>query len=219
MSRHPSPDAAAWCASRPISRPACSSPVLESPVWPSRLRAVDDRSHHQRHLSRRRWNQRLPARAMNAEIIAIGSEMLTPQRVDTNSLYLTAELNNLGVEVVSKCVIGDDRLRLADAVRARHVAHGNRDPLGRPRPHRRRRHPRGRGRSAGPQAGIPRRYRQRPGAPLRAVPAQNGGDQQAPGIRHRGRARAAQRSRHGARPVGGGSPIRWRCFCLARPTN
>jgi nicotinamide-nucleotide amidase len=54
---------------------------------------------------------------MDAEIIAIGSEMLTPQRVDTNSLYLTAELNNLGVEVVSKCVIGDDRERLAGAIR------------------------------------------------------------------------------------------------------
>ena len=54
---------------------------------------------------------------MNAEIIAVGSEMLTPQRVDTNSLYLTGELNNLGVEVVAKCVIGDDRERLADAVR------------------------------------------------------------------------------------------------------
>lgn len=54
---------------------------------------------------------------MNAEIIAVGSEMLTPQRVDTNSLYLTAELNNLGVEVVLKSVIGDDRDRLADAVR------------------------------------------------------------------------------------------------------
>ncbi len=40
---------------------------------------------------------------MNAEIIAVGSEMLTPQRVDTNSLYLTGELNNLGVEVVTKC--------------------------------------------------------------------------------------------------------------------
>jgi nicotinamide-nucleotide amidase len=53
---------------------------------------------------------------MNAEIIAVGSEMLTPQRVDTNSLYLTAELNNLGVEVVTKCVIGDDRDRLADAI-------------------------------------------------------------------------------------------------------
>jgi nicotinamide-nucleotide amidase len=54
---------------------------------------------------------------MDAEIIAVGSEMLTPERVDTNSLYLTGELNNLGVEVVTKCVIGDDRDRLADAVR------------------------------------------------------------------------------------------------------
>jgi nicotinamide-nucleotide amidase len=54
---------------------------------------------------------------MNAEIIAVGSEMLTPARVDTNSLYLTGELNRLGVEVVAKCVIGDDRDRLADAVR------------------------------------------------------------------------------------------------------
>src|SRR3954447_11948924 len=53
---------------------------------------------------------------MNAEIIAVGSEMLTPQRVDTNSLYLTAELNNLGVEVVMKSVIGDNRDRLADAI-------------------------------------------------------------------------------------------------------
>jgi nicotinamide-nucleotide amidase len=54
---------------------------------------------------------------MDAEIIAVGSEMLTPERVDTNSLYLTAELNNLGVEVVCKSVIGDDRDRLAAAVR------------------------------------------------------------------------------------------------------
>ncbi|HEY2015576.1 MAG TPA: competence/damage-inducible protein A [Bryobacteraceae bacterium] len=53
---------------------------------------------------------------MDAEIIAVGSEMLTPERVDTNSLYLTGELNKLGVEVVTKCVIGDDRDRLADAV-------------------------------------------------------------------------------------------------------
>ena len=54
---------------------------------------------------------------MNAEILAVGSEMLTPQRVDTNSLYLTAELNNLGVEVVCKFVIGDHLERLASAVR------------------------------------------------------------------------------------------------------
>jgi nicotinamide-nucleotide amidase len=54
---------------------------------------------------------------MTAEIIAIGSELLTPQRVDTNSLFLTGQLNELGVEVVTKSVIGDDLNRLADAVR------------------------------------------------------------------------------------------------------
>jgi nicotinamide-nucleotide amidase len=55
---------------------------------------------------------------MNAEIIAVGSELLTPQRVDTNSLFLTEHLNNLGVEVVLKTVVGDDRERLAAVVRA-----------------------------------------------------------------------------------------------------
>jgi len=54
---------------------------------------------------------------MTAEIIAVGSELLTPQRVDTNSLFLTEQLNDLGVEVVTKSVIGDDLRRLADAVR------------------------------------------------------------------------------------------------------
>src|SRR6266849_7614634 len=54
---------------------------------------------------------------MNAEIIAVGSELLTPQRIDTNSLFLTGELNNLGVEVTTKCVVGDDHERLADTVR------------------------------------------------------------------------------------------------------
>ena len=34
---------------------------------------------------------------LNAEIIAIGSEMLTPFRVDTNSLWLTERLNALGL--------------------------------------------------------------------------------------------------------------------------
>lgn len=53
----------------------------------------------------------------NAEIIAIGSELLTPQRVDTNSLAITEALNNLGVEVIGKQVVGDDRLRLTEAIR------------------------------------------------------------------------------------------------------
>ncbi|MGA8761911.1 MAG: competence/damage-inducible protein A [Candidatus Sulfotelmatobacter sp.] len=49
---------------------------------------------------------------MNAEIIAVGSELLTPFRMDTNSLYLTEQLNQLGVEVVLKSIVGDDLRRL-----------------------------------------------------------------------------------------------------------
>jgi nicotinamide-nucleotide amidase len=45
---------------------------------------------------------------VNAEIIAVGSELLTPHRQDTNSLYLTEKLNALGVEVRFKCIVGDD---------------------------------------------------------------------------------------------------------------
>jgi nicotinamide-nucleotide amidase len=44
---------------------------------------------------------------MIAEIIAVGSELLTPFRQDTNSLYLTAQLNSLGVEVGFKTIVGD----------------------------------------------------------------------------------------------------------------
>jgi len=54
---------------------------------------------------------------MNAEIIAAGSEMLTPARTDTNSLYLTARLNELGIEVVGKSIVGDDRARMAHMIR------------------------------------------------------------------------------------------------------
>src|SRR5713101_32517 len=54
---------------------------------------------------------------MKAEIIAVGSEMLTPDRVDTNSLFLTEELNRLGIEVVRKTIVGDDRQFLTDAFR------------------------------------------------------------------------------------------------------
>ena len=52
---------------------------------------------------------------MKAEIIAVGSELLTPDRVDTNSLFLTAELNKLGIEVTRKGVVGDRREDIRDA--------------------------------------------------------------------------------------------------------
>ena len=54
---------------------------------------------------------------MNAEIIAIGSELLTPFRQDTNSLYLTRHLNELGVEVKFKTIVGDNRDHIRDATR------------------------------------------------------------------------------------------------------
>lgn len=53
---------------------------------------------------------------MNAEIIAIGSELLTPHRWDTNSLFLTEQLNRIGVDVVWKTVVGDERSRLTETV-------------------------------------------------------------------------------------------------------
>ena len=55
---------------------------------------------------------------MDAEIIAVGSELLTPHRYDTNSLYLTGKLNSLGIEVRFKTVVGDDPERLASVFRA-----------------------------------------------------------------------------------------------------
>ncbi|MES2391655.1 MAG: competence/damage-inducible protein A [Acidobacteriota bacterium] len=54
---------------------------------------------------------------MLAEIIAVGSEMLTPHRQDTNSLHLTAGLNDLGVTVAFKTIVGDNRQHLTDAIR------------------------------------------------------------------------------------------------------
>ena len=54
---------------------------------------------------------------MNAEIVAVGSELLTPYRQDTNSLFLTERLNELGVEVRFKTVVGDSRADLVAVAR------------------------------------------------------------------------------------------------------
>jgi nicotinamide-nucleotide amidase len=59
---------------------------------------------------------------VHAEIIAVGSELLTPFRQDTNSLYLTAQLNSLGIEVGFKTIVGDvqkDIVRVATTALAR----------------------------------------------------------------------------------------------------
>lgn len=54
---------------------------------------------------------------LSAEIIAIGSELLTPEKTDTNGLWLTGKLNEAGVEVKLKTIVGDDPERLEEAIR------------------------------------------------------------------------------------------------------
>lgn len=54
---------------------------------------------------------------LTAEIIAVGSELLTPFRTDTNSLWLTEQLNGVGIEVKLKTIVGDDDARLEETIR------------------------------------------------------------------------------------------------------
>lgn len=52
----------------------------------------------------------------SAEIIAIGSELLTPEKSDTNSVWLTERLNEIGIEVKMKTIVGDDAARLEKCI-------------------------------------------------------------------------------------------------------
>jgi nicotinamide-nucleotide amidase len=54
---------------------------------------------------------------MKAEIIAVGTELLSPDFQDTNSIFLTAGLNGLGIAVSFKTIVGDDGTDLARALR------------------------------------------------------------------------------------------------------
>src|SRR4051812_22028652 len=55
---------------------------------------------------------------MKACILAIGSEMLTPFRVDTNSLFITERLNTIGYDVRLKAVVADEVEELARVIDA-----------------------------------------------------------------------------------------------------
>ena len=54
---------------------------------------------------------------LSAEIIAIGSELLTPEKTDTNSLWLTGKLNEIGIDVKLKTIVGDDSMRLEETIK------------------------------------------------------------------------------------------------------
>jgi nicotinamide-nucleotide amidase len=53
---------------------------------------------------------------IRAAIVAVGSELLTPSRIDTNSLFITEQLNLLGIDVAFKTIVGDDPGELATAL-------------------------------------------------------------------------------------------------------
>src|SRR5262245_56413604 len=55
---------------------------------------------------------------MKACILAVGSEMLTPFRVDTNSLFITERLNTIGYDVRLKAVVAVEGDELAEVVRS-----------------------------------------------------------------------------------------------------
>src|SRR2546422_4618379 len=54
---------------------------------------------------------------MRACIVAVGSELLTPFRVDTNSLFITERLNDIGIDVRVKLVVADNVDELAELLR------------------------------------------------------------------------------------------------------
>ncbi len=58
------------------------------------------------------------ADGLTAAILAVGSELLTPHKIDTNSLYISEVLNDLGIAVAFKSIVGDNRAELTA-----HVAH------------------------------------------------------------------------------------------------
>lgn len=52
------------------------------------------------------------------EIIAVGNELLTPYYQDTDSLYITERLNDLGMEIRFKTIVGDSPKDLANCIRS-----------------------------------------------------------------------------------------------------
>lgn len=70
-------------------------------------------------------NDRTGSAELSAAIIAVGSELLTPEKTDTNSLYITQVLNDIGIAVAFKSIVGDNRGELAA-----HIAHAlSRHPI------------------------------------------------------------------------------------------
>ena len=59
-----------------------------------------------------------PSVLARAAIVAVGSELLETTKIDTNSLFITDQLNGVGIDVVSKHIAGDDRAVLTHVLRS-----------------------------------------------------------------------------------------------------
>ncbi len=55
---------------------------------------------------------------MNAEVVSTGTELLLGEIVDTNSAYIARQLRDIGVNLYCITMVGDNRERIADAIRA-----------------------------------------------------------------------------------------------------
>lgn len=53
---------------------------------------------------------------MNAEILAVGSELLLGQITNTNAQFISSQLSELGINVFYHTVVGDNSTRLEEAI-------------------------------------------------------------------------------------------------------
>ena len=53
----------------------------------------------------------------NAEILCVGTELLLGEVINTNAAYISRELARLGISVYHTAVVGDNPVRLSDAVK------------------------------------------------------------------------------------------------------
>ncbi|MBP6491955.1 MAG: competence/damage-inducible protein A, partial [Clostridia bacterium] len=54
---------------------------------------------------------------MKSAILSVGTELLFGQIINTNSVFLSQQLNNLGIDVMYHYTVGDNPQRLADMIR------------------------------------------------------------------------------------------------------
>jgi nicotinamide-nucleotide amidase len=59
----------------------------------------------------------MTSRGLNAEIIAIGTEILLGEITDTNSVYLARQLRDLGVNLYFMTSVGDNEVRITESIR------------------------------------------------------------------------------------------------------